>query len=298
MAFIARIAAHYHREVVAETPPLLYHWTEEYHALSILEKNEFHLTTHLGGSSDRPKGETHHFYYLSTTREPTKYNKGTAVFVLDGAKLAKDFHAEDFDYWGEEFRKISKEDISEYEERIWSDEPEIKAAKQYIRELHVYWWWYKPSHDYRQHRQLTWLAKKNGIPIFWYEDRADLRLLDKSKAKKFSDFPQPEGKDTEKDYPDRGVSEYAERQWMSLYNLYYAKSEDQLSKDAKVLLKDIGWHRNDILTRYMGMCQNARSLTKYRPFVAKLVKILKKENLRSVAELLDSLNSRYNAKAA
>lgn len=295
MTFCRIIAAAYHHEVLA-APSAIYHWTHEHAAISILEHNKFELQTWLGGDSDRPKDDKRHFFYLSTTRDPSRYDKGSVVFVLDGDKIAHSFHTSPFDYWGAEYRKADPSS-DEHEERIWSDESEIKNAKQYIREIHAYWreetGLEYQQNAYRWHRQLTYTAKRDGVPIYWYNDFTDMRTLDKSKAKKFSDFPSPGTAKPEKSYPD-SVGDYAQRQWMALYNLYYAKTEDQLSADAKLLLKDAGWHRKDVVTRYTNYIHNSRSTRNYRPFVEKIVKILKKEQLDSIDALIGSLVTKFS----
>lgn len=215
---------------------VLYHKTNETNAIKILKDRKFRLSTWLGGSGVDKGSEK--LWFLSTSTRPGAFKKGSSgvVFVLDGSSINKDYEGDPFDYWGEAYHKASGGDTDEAEERVYSDKPLIPI--HYITEIHADWYignkGYE-AHAYKRHRDLTLLAKKLNIPIYWYESHKSLDSLNKQEAKKFSDFPKgPELEPEERDYQtgrsnrEGSVSKYFYEKWKALLSIEPAKSKKDL----------------------------------------------------------------------
>ena len=227
--------------VIASLSSVLYHKTEETRAISILKEDMFRLSTWLGTHTDKSKEEQLWFFSTSTRHNAYRPGSSGVVFVLDGLKLGKDYAGSPFDYWGEEWheaaKKVGREGAhDEAEERVYSDTPTIPKASKYIKEIHAEWW--MPGNDYdanayQRHRSLTLLAKKLGIPIFWYEDTG--KILDKKEAKNFSDFPKGpamKAEDLQSRLLHSGISAYRTKEWLALLSIEPAKKRSDIPKDA------------------------------------------------------------------
>ena len=239
------------RKVEAKLSEILYHKTGETAAIKILLENQFRLSTWLGTSADAPDAKKSDFHwFLSTANHKMSEGAsgGGVTFVLDGRRLAQKYAGSPFDYFGSTMRNAARDDtfrkrLDEAEERIWSKKPTIPNADQYIKEIHAWWNVRYGDHyeavDYRRCRQLTMLAKLHKIPIYWYADNKDFKLLVKPHAKKFSDFPGGKSM-TSEDLADEGKyggqSAYSAKQWRDLLKIYDAKTYEELPKNCYSLL--------------------------------------------------------------
>ena len=132
--------------------PILYHLTDLPKTLSILDRNEFILSSDLGTGADRRyKGKKFKPFFLSTSR--VKYGGYTRSWgddpygclvniVLDGVKLSHNLEGMSLDYWGPEWRKPSMDTHTrlrndENEDRILSPKGLIEDASKYIKEIHI-----------------------------------------------------------------------------------------------------------------------------------------------------------------
>jgi oligoribonuclease (3'-5' exoribonuclease) len=245
-----------HAELVeAGLSPVLYHVTD--HAEEILKQNRFILRP-AGSSSDKTGKPSEHFYFLSTMRVPSGgyRGKGNEILVLDGTKLGQKYKGSPYHYWGADWVDRARKDTDvsdpnvydETEDRVWSRESTISNATDYIEEIHLYLYSmadrYKTEPDFatrrnREVRKTILAAKKAGIPVFVYTDRAAFKLLNKSKAVPLKDLDlsdKPYDPEHEWMMKRRGVpsgQKSSDKSLKAFIEMYHAKEYATLSKDAK-----------------------------------------------------------------
>ncbi|PNX49204.1 MAG: hypothetical protein BV459_00595 [Thermoplasmata archaeon M11B2D] len=175
----------------------VYHVTNMYPAINILEKNKFILSVATGVGREEtlvPKTKKTKLFYLSTSRSKTgafqrDYNiSGSTTFVLDGRKLANNYASTPVEYFGKD-RPVSER---ESEDRIYSDKPEINNAAKYITEIHIVVGSSfvmnimgnpaKSKEDLSAYSRMLSLAIKHNIPIYFYEKFNDYLVQNKKKA--------------------------------------------------------------------------------------------------------------------
>lgn len=254
---------------------ILFHFTSPQATLSILRDDQFKLTTSFGTASD--KMDSKKLYYLSTTRTLTgKFHAGVrnnAVMLnLDGTKLNQRYSGGAVDYWGREFRKIDPR--SESEDRLFSADPVIPNATNYIQEIHVlYQNSGKPSKQHKIIRQLIILSKQKNIPIFIYDDESAWKLQNKNKTAKFKDMKI----DSEYD------ATYPRRNWLAPYiELIKKKDKKELSSIAVRHLDSAMRHEHDFISELNNDIHNSR--TTDREKVSKLVNMFKQLGIKSATD--------------
>ena len=107
----------------------VWHFTSHDGAKNIIEKNKFELS--IAVESDISKFGGNKQFYLSTARQKRGgYGRGRYFrFELDGRKLSQRYRGGAIDYWQR------GPESSEYEDRLFSDDPTIPNAKNYIKRL-------------------------------------------------------------------------------------------------------------------------------------------------------------------
>jgi hypothetical protein len=145
----------------------VYHNTSAFAARKIIEQNKFALTLSLGTEIEMSEKHTkkQKFYFLSVSRHKLGFRKTGWVFlILDGKKLSHKYVGDPMEYWSHEWRnpKDRPQDLAftESEDRIWSKDPYIEPARDYIKEIHIL-----DRADDNQDKLLT-LLKKYDIPTF------------------------------------------------------------------------------------------------------------------------------------
>jgi hypothetical protein len=145
----------------------VYHYTTR--ILKILSDNKINLSSNLGSDEDQFGNK---YFFLSLSRTPsTKIGYGVHHnyrLVLDGNKLNQNFKSIPVDYWKGDW----KYNEYEYEDRIVSDKPTIDNISKYIIRIEV-------VTDYKIKEvfyKILELAKQKNIPVFFYENKKDLRL--------------------------------------------------------------------------------------------------------------------------
>lgn len=168
--------------LVEAITPLLYHITTTSRAVNILDENKFRLTPAYATDADLDlqKGK---LYFLSTSR--VKYggysrslsDTGYVNFELDGRRLSDNYKSVNVDYWGD-FRDVAWEKgnmqqflrYDENEERIITNDPEIKPAAKYIKSIHVSVG--NPEEvknkDKQKFKKLDTLSNQLGINAYFY----------------------------------------------------------------------------------------------------------------------------------
>ena len=135
--------------------PVLYHATHLSSFIKINDSNSIFLSNVFVGQADNRSLQKGKAFYLSCSRVPWNgYSRsiGTrdgVIIKLDGRKLSQHYKGTAFDYWGKEFRTPGEysgngpiEDRQDWyndetEDRILSDDPEIKNFSSYILEVHI-----------------------------------------------------------------------------------------------------------------------------------------------------------------
>jgi len=288
MPFLRKVKEKY---IIAGLSPILYHSTSIKNAVSILQENNFRLSTWLGTPSDLTKN-TNKLWYLSTSRRKGAYG-GYVVFVLDGNKLSHNYKGMPVDYWGTNFI-----DVDEAEDRILSDKPTIPNADKYIKEIHVNWYTvgdpdWKP-YIYKNFRNLYLLAKKYNIPIYWYEDEKAFKLLNKNKTKKFSDFEKERGLTSDELKTRQDLRPYSFKKWKALLSIQPAKKKSDLPSDITKFISP--WYKTDAISGYSADIHNVIKQMKKEelPFVYKLQRQMKQEGAKDLKEFIEKMLNKLN----
>lgn len=172
---------------------IVYHFTHINNLISILKSNKFATSSNLGSNADawKDKGK---FYFFSTqrTKGMSGYGSrhGTVAIVLDGNKLNYNFKGFPTDYWSKkrnDYNSLvdytSALQSAELEDRIVTDKPYIDNANKYIIEIHI-----EAKDDNRNLiniegvNEVVQLSQNLNIPIYFYKNKNDFKLQNKSKA--------------------------------------------------------------------------------------------------------------------
>lgn len=167
---------------------VLYHYTTLRPARQILQTGVFELTTSIGSREEAKHAPNGYPYFLSTTRSKVgDYHarmpgRHAVMFVLDGNYLNRHYKVKPVDYWERMWASDPhSQRTREAEDRVFSKEPTIPA--DCITEMHQLI--ADPEHDETRGyviRELAILAKKRGIPVYFYTDTNAWLMQDKRKA--------------------------------------------------------------------------------------------------------------------
>lgn len=167
--------------LLREAQSIYYHYTYALH--DILMSDSFELSNAFVKPAEArlsPKGFNKP-YYLSMSRNPSGSYKGDQLLVLDGDRLSQKYQIVPTNYWG------SRSGMGgEMEDRLWSSEPTIPNAREYIKEIHLY---VPKERLYDKNEPLIpSVLQYTKIPFYIYNDRKDLFLMNKKNAVEISDF--------------------------------------------------------------------------------------------------------------
>lgn len=290
--------------------PVVYHSVSGITSLlSILEQDRFKLTASPGTDTERALQKGDRFYYLSTTRHKlggyhlNPYQRGY-MLNLDGAKLAQRYAGKPVDYWGPEWYK-NKEmggkgpEEKEAEDRIYSYKPFIPNASKYIREIHILLdpEGYESQEEFGiYYRRLAILAKKRGIPLFIYDNKQDWLTQNKAKATpitKIDIITKAKGKD--RDQRDLYLHR---RQYLAPWiELYMAPVGSKISKEAeRTRYNYVLYGYSDSARSLAAEIHNAKSKPADETGLETLLKIFRKEKIRSPQEYIDLLYDKWKPK--
>jgi hypothetical protein len=168
--------------LLREAQSIYYHYTYALH--DILTSDCFELSNALTKPAEArllPKG-FHKPYYLSMSRNPSGSYKGDQLLVLDGDRLSQKYQIIPTNY--SNCSRAGTE--SEMEDRLWSREPIIPNAREYIKEIHLF----VPKERLYDKKEplIPSLLQYLKIPFYIYTNRKDLFLMNKKKALEISDF--------------------------------------------------------------------------------------------------------------
>jgi len=161
---------------------VVFHKTRLDQAAQIMQSNKFMTSVAFGTPADQDvnKGK---LYYLSTMRSPTgEYGPGlpAVTFKLDGRKLGQRSKAAAVDYWGPDFP------TDEMEDRVFTDEPFLEPASDYISEVHIGMNIDSSRRKMRPARMeeaetIAAAAESQGIPVYFYANEKTYGILNKTK---------------------------------------------------------------------------------------------------------------------
>lgn len=279
---------------------VLYHYTSGRPALKILQTGEFELTSSYGNKSEEKITPPGYPYYMSTTRSKVgdyhvRYPGSHAVmFVLDGNKIAQRYKVKPVDYWERMWASDeSNQRTRESEDRVYSKTPTIPADS--IKEIHQLVMG-KDEHRGPVIRNMAILAKKRGIPIFFYTDEDSWVLQDKRKAVPVSQIASELGGQMPNAYhrPSRRISSL--EQWLELI---MKSDQSQLSDEANKLRYNLVYYgsrhseddqslRNDL--------HNARKPGETdRPYAIKLIDYMRKNGMSTI-DLKNAMVAKWSPK--
>jgi hypothetical protein len=111
---------------------IVWHFTSPQSAKKIIEQNKFELSIVSGADISKFGGTKQ--YYLSTARQKWGgYGKSyDCRLELDGRKLSQRYKGDAIDYW-----QMGSQG-TEYEDRLFSNEPTIPNAKNYIKRVDLF----------------------------------------------------------------------------------------------------------------------------------------------------------------
>ena len=177
------IMEQWRRNVVREgITDVVFHKTPIDRAADIMKTNKFMTSVAFGTPADKDVNRGK-LYYLSTARSPTsEYYAGlpSVTFKLDGRKLGQRSKAAAVDYWGDGY------EIDEMEDRVFTDEPFIEPATDYITEVHIGMKIPSGKSKMSQDRvdeaeAIAQIAESKGIPVYFYTSAKTYYILNKTK---------------------------------------------------------------------------------------------------------------------
>ncbi len=274
---------------------VVFHNTYIERLYNILLSNTFYLTSNLGTDSDKlQKG----FYYFSVSRikfggyAHSMGESDHVNIVLDGDKFNQRYKGGPVDYWGREMR-TGKDMPFEYqmrndenEERIFSDDSEIPDVMSYILEVHISMsdfknkMWEHPSN--REFTNIMKICANNKIPYFIYTDFSAYKLLDKRKAL--------EGYKASVNYITALIDIY-KMDSNNIEDISY--DEFPYDRIRTAISYGGGMASKDTITQIKNDIHNYRTDPIYRPKIAELTKIMKKEKITSIEELMKIIANKF-----
>ena len=313
--------------------PIVFHKTSVVNAIKILATNKFRLSAVIGTKSEEEQNKGK-FYFLSTARTPNSsfFNKfpttGDLYFELDGDKFNERYKGFPIDYWGDSFSD------REMEDRIVSDDQIIPNAKSYINSIHVYYATTKPveksllsrlmdgeegkdlgseevtidRNQLKYFEKLYSLAKKNNIPIYFYDDEKAFFNRNAKKTVEPLEVFKKEGtfKDEEpKTYP-RPRRKHFLSEWLELIKTpidqsqfnsqdeYTGYLKQKLDKRAYRLVSDImyGSYMDDLKRSLDADVHNMKSDEN----ISKFIDAMKENKLRTLDDVINFLVDKYKWK--
>ena len=299
-------------ENLMESPTdILYHVSSVVNISKILKEKRLFFTSSLGTNIERRYQKSGYDYYFSTARSKTSeyimknYNYRSGVMKLNGRWFSNKFPSKPIDYfdgWWIKIRQMNPQDefaSRETEDRIMSKHPFInmKNINEVILELHFYL-----TEGYAQELLPYYItiikeAKINNIPLYFYNDKNDALIQNKSKAMKMKEVVDILKLAKEKYEPRKPYKSYPKDYTKVWRELYYKNNYDSLSKETKRKVYDFG--RSYELTKQ----EMARSLEadihndrKYADRADKIKyisDILRKEKLSNIRDFIDFLSDKW-----
>lgn len=312
-------------QIALAATPILYHITNIRAAAFIAQKNRFELKPADGTEVEEAlQGKAS--YYLSTARHRTasytKQSLGTnsVIFTLSGTALATKYKIKAVDYWSGvynfEGKELHNRDRMESEDRVLSPDPYIENIQRYVTEIHAFRGTGANDMDFKKKEKLITLYKfalRHKIPIYFYDDKKALFILDKRKAvpldaANLADMGESYGfgKMTEYEYKyRRGNNEVVG--WLQLYEMpapadledwRAVKAMAERTDRSKMAYAHLRYHHSGDPVRQLNNGMHNEKTTPYehssrgREDLDRLIKILRK-NKWNVKQFTDFLHKKW-----
>jgi hypothetical protein len=280
------------KEIITESlSRVAFHYTNNKTALAILNSGVFQLSGSLGSIEQQyaPKGYP---YFLSTTRTRRGgYHKSigqqAALFVLDGSWFNNHYISKPVDYWENRDPTLAHHRDSEAEDRVFSKEPTILIGG--VTAVHLYCELDADPEVKAWTRQALIAAKRQGIPAYFYTDKAAWRNFD---TRNQGDIKLLTGQERTGGYISRHKGFLVP--WMELIQ---ASQRSQLSKKAESLRYSLqyGYNKDDAASGLKTDLSNARKPSggADRANAVKMIAFMQKNKLNTVAELVNALAEKW-----
>ena len=280
---------------LTEANAVLWHATPA--ALSILKDDSFQLT--FAGGTESDNRHPNRQFYLSCSRIPHggysmgEYYKNTQFkFQLDGQQLAHRFRIIPVRYWGDLGRDDRSRD--ENEDRIVSNNHEIRPASKYITALHVF----VPTEDDLSEReiqrnillQITEMGRERGVRVLYYLNKTAYQLADARRATDECPTYGPEYRDP---ISYGGMDAFKKREAARLASILdWVETGESSDPDVK---NRVRWH--DFHYGFSADVHNARSSkdTATQKQLQRLARIMFKNKVGSVRKLVELAQKKWDS---
>jgi hypothetical protein len=286
-------------EIISESlSSIVYHYTTLLAAKNILTTGNFELSSAFGSVEQQyaPKGRP---YFLSTTRtrrggyHANSIGYQGVLFVLDGNWYNRHYKSSPIDYWQERGKPLPGRS-SEAEDRIYSKEPAMSIGG--VKEVHVY---VSNNKDVRdavkaRARQILILAKKQGIPTYFYTDPNAWLNFDKRNLGDLSILTGQESLGARTSTHQGYLYPWIE--------LIFSRDKEQLSKKANELrysvVNDNAYYINDSVRGLSTEMANARKPNSGidREHAVKIIRFMQQNKLTTLTELVNTIADKWKAK--
>jgi hypothetical protein len=155
---------------------ILYHFTNTYNLINILNNNEFNLSIAIGTPSDFNTNKKRFFFFSTTRSKNSGFVRGDVKIVLDSYKLKQRYKITPVDYWQYSTNPSdysNKDDYinalkhSEQEDRIVSNKSTIPNAINYILELHIL----LDNYNLNNLHKINDYCKQNNVNANYYNNK-------------------------------------------------------------------------------------------------------------------------------
>lgn len=276
---------------------VLYHKTSLNNLSLIVNTNKFVLSPATANVSEQQFNRKEAYYFsLSRSKlgDATKIDHHLAVLlVIDGRKLGNRYVVRPIDYWGEDYRKLGK---NEMEDRVFSDKQAIPKALSYIKEVHINI--NKDMMDSANRRKLKTLLiqlKKRKIKVYVYDKKQSAIMLDKRKAISLKDIDLRVDKETL-----RQTSYYRpERTYLKpYYQLLVMPKSAKLDKTQERIVEQALMYSHDFVPSFANELHNAKNdkTTKNFRYIAKILTVMKKHKLKTPEDVRKFIVDKWELK--
>lgn len=276
------------KDILNETlTDIVFHTTNIKSAISILKNGRFNLSSTFEYSKE--KELTGKMFYLSVARTKTNdyrmegFSDGYIVtFVLNGRWFNQRNKSKAVDYFEkdrEEYRKYGKEMASETEDRIISDKGFIDfkgKENKAIREIHVFYY-----DDNRDEIRLILEAKKKNIPIYFYDNKQNYIVMNKSKSLNLKDIYKD--KKFTHNYDSDLDDTHKEISFKDFADIFDKHDKKELSKTTKLIMNQ----QVDMISKLDDIYKNDPE--KYN----KVLRKFKKHGITTLRELMKFIENKW-----
>jgi hypothetical protein len=285
---------------------IVYHFTDCNNLYKILKGGKLQASLPLGTSSDMLQNKQHYYFISFTRSKDTSYRRNTCL-VMDGDGLNRKYKGEAINYWGAAFTTLTKKTKNiEAEDRLYLNDPYIPVYP-YLKEVHMFY--FTDSVYHRKYVQLIGgLCQEHNIPCFIYNDQKEFLILNKRKVVDPSAVTYNPS-EPEEEYKSLygGVSKNLQYLYMLLKispadlekikKTSYWKKDDYFAKSLSRFLYAVKHYysnqRSDEITQIENDIHNDKNDPRVRPFLDKIIQLMKKNKLRTIKEVFEFLHNKW-----